>query len=567
MSISALAALAPKKKQPQRRALTVRRGSTGRGDYSTLDVVALFTAHGMYGRDLGGGKHAVLCIQADRHSDRRGAEASDTVIYEAGGGAWPGFHCSHAHCQGIGIRDVIAHFGDADRFCAEEFRPAAPIPTRSTQEHPGVTLADFRAFMPEHKYIFIPNGDLWPAASVNARIPPIPTGRVDENGKPETEPASRWLDREQPVEQMTWAPGEPALIEGRLINDGGWISRPGCTCFNRYRPPQVEPGDPGQVAPWWHHLCRVYGEEHGRHILAWLAHRVQRPGEKVNHALVLGGAQGIGKDTLLDPVKYAIGAWNFVEVSPVQLLGRFNGFVRSVILRVSEARDLGELDRFAFYEHTKTYTASPPDVLRCDEKNTRECTVFNCCGVIFTTNHRTNGIYLPDDDRRHFVAWSELTKDDFPTGYWSKLWGWYEDGGRQHVAAYLASVNLTGWDPKAPPPRTDAWRDIVDANRAPEDGDLSDVVDALGRPEVLTKEQMLSHESVSLDFKDWLRDRKNARQIPHRLEAAGYVPVRNDGQGDGRWRVAGKNVVVYGLKSVDLRERLAAVRAFTEAAR
>ncbi len=62
------------------------------------------------------------------------------------------------------------------------------------------------------------------------------------------------------------------------------------------------------------------------HIIMWLAHRVQRPQEKINHALVLGGAQGIGKDTLLEPVKRAVGPWNFAEVSPQQMLGRFNGF-------------------------------------------------------------------------------------------------------------------------------------------------------------------------------------------------------------------------------------------------
>jgi hypothetical protein len=38
--------------------------------------------------------------------------------------------------------------------------------------------------------------------------------------------------------------------------------------------------------------------------------------EKINHALILGGNQGVGKDTLLEPVKRAVGAWNFLEVSP-----------------------------------------------------------------------------------------------------------------------------------------------------------------------------------------------------------------------------------------------------------
>jgi len=58
----------------------------------------------------------------------------------------------------------------------------------------------------------------------------------------------------------------------------------------------------------------------------------------------------------------------------------------------------------------KSYLAAPPDVLRVNEKHLREYYVMNCCGVIITTNHKADGIYLPADDRRHFVAWSSLAK-------------------------------------------------------------------------------------------------------------------------------------------------------------
>lgn len=34
----------------------------------------------------------------------------------------------------------------------------------------GVSLEDFFAYMPMHNYIFEPSRELWPAASVNARI-------------------------------------------------------------------------------------------------------------------------------------------------------------------------------------------------------------------------------------------------------------------------------------------------------------------------------------------------------------------------------------------------------------
>ena len=201
---------------------------------------------------------------------------------------------------------------------------------------------------------------------------------------------------------------------------------------------------------------------------------------------MLGGNQGIGKDTALEPVKHAVGPWNFSEVSPQHLLGRFNGFLKSVILRVNEARDLGDINRFQFYDHMKAYTAAPPDVLRVDEKNLREHSVFNCVGVIITTNHKADGIYLPADDRRHFVAWSALTKDSFDETYWIKLWRWYCEGGTRHVAAYLAELDISAFDPKAPPPKTPAFWDIVDANRAPEDAELADILDKLGKPDATT---------------------------------------------------------------------------------
>jgi hypothetical protein len=81
------------------------------------------------------------------------------------------------------------------------------------------------------------------------------------------------------------------------------------------------------------------------------------------------------------------------------------------------------------------------------------------------------------------VAWSDLAKEDFSSNYWAKLWGWYAKGGDRHLAAYLAQLDISAFDPKAPPPKTAAFWDIVDANRAPEDAELADALDRLGNPD------------------------------------------------------------------------------------
>jgi Family of unknown function (DUF5906) len=453
---------------------------------------------------------------------------------------------------------------DARLWAASEpaYPPDGPCNGQTPGE--GVSLDDFRAFMEMHAYIFMPSGAMWPAASVNSRIPPIPL--VDKNGEPLLDDegkhrktsAAAWLDKHRPVEMMTWAPGEPRLIPDRLISDGGWVNRKGVTCFNLYRQPVIIPNKGADVAPWLDHAEKVYPSDAG-HIIKWLAHRVQHPEQKINHALVLGGNQGVGKDTLLEPAKRAIGPWNFLEVSPQQTLEPYNGFLKSVILRVNEARDLGEVDRFKFYDHMKAYTAAPPDVLRVNEKYLRAHYVFNCTGLIITSNHKGDGIFLPADDRRHFVAWSDLVKEDFEAAYWNNLWSWYEHGGFASVAAFLRDLDLSAFDPKAPPPKTAAFWDIVDANRAPEDAELADVLDEMGNPDGTTLLK-ITWEAGSKEIAGWLKDRKNRRLIPHRLEKCGYVPVRNDAADDGLWKIGGSRQVVYGKSTLSIAKRFQAAR-------
>jgi len=410
-----------------------------------------------------------------------------------------------------------------------------------------VAVEDFYAYRPEHKFIFVPTGSLWPQASVNAALP------MQGGVKPAT-----LIDVSRAVEQMTWAPGKPQIIRDEYIVNGGWMTRPNAQVFNLYRPPRPHLGRHDQAQPWIDHLHAVYPSE-GRHIEQWLACRVQRPHTKINHALVLGGSQGIGKDTLLEGPRHAVGHWNCATVSPIQLLGRFNSFLKSVLLVVSEARDLGEINRPNFYEHTKQIIAAPPEVLYIDEKNTHPYYIPNLVGVIITTNHKTAGIYLPPDDRRHFVAWSPLEINSFDDAYWRGIWGFYFNGGFEHVAAYLASLDISGFDPYEPPPHTDAFHEIVVNGTATEIGEMADALRLLGDPDTVTLDD-LTGVTTDAEFAAWIRDRKNRRMLPRWMEAAGYVIVRNPDSKQGLWSVSGKQQIVYGKANMAAQQRYLAAR-------
>jgi hypothetical protein len=420
-------------------------------------------------------------------------------------------------------------------------------------------LSDFYAHLPTHSYLYVPTRELWPASSVNGCGVPWP--EVQTAGGVQRVAPSRWLDRHRAVQQMAWHPDEPLIIRDKVLQISGWAAHAGATVFNLYRPPQRPPGDASKAGPWLEHVRRVFPDD-AEHLIDWLAYKVQHPGDKINHALVLGGQQGIGKDTLLEPVKAAVGAWNWQDITPSQMLGRFNGWAKAVIVRINEARDLGDVDRFAFYDHSKAVIAAPPDVIRVDEKHLRETYVANVCGVIVTTNHISDGLYLPADDRRHYVAWSQLSRDDFEPDYWQRIYGWFSAGGIGHVCAYLAKHDVSGFDPKAPPPKTAAFWAIVAAGEAPESGELRDLIDSMGRPPVLTLASLVDRAQQARQFAlaDELSDRKSRRAIPHRLERVGYVPVRNPDADDGLFKIAGRRQAVYAKRQLTVAEQIRAAR-------
>jgi hypothetical protein len=81
------------------------------------------------------------------------------------------------------------------------------------------------------------------------------------------------------------------------------------------------------------------------------------------------------------------------------------------------------------------------------------------------------------------------------------------------VAAYLSELDLTNFDPKAPPPKTAAFWDIVAAGSAPEDAELADVLETLNNPDAVTLAQLIE-AAAGTEAGEWLMDRKNRRATP-----------------------------------------------------
>lgn len=443
----------------------------------------------------------------------------------------------------------------------------------------GAQWEDFYSIMSQGKYLYVPTRRLWDRDAVVRAI-----GRDDAN----------IIDQQRQCQELTWAPGLPMVIPGKVILNGAWRDQLGANTFNTYCPPDPIPAWALPAKAWpWLKLGRFLFGDDAEHAIEWMAHRVQHPETKVNHGLVVGSlAHGIGKDTWLQGTTFAVGAWNWTNISARKAYADAsdkNSFLRSTILQISEAHDLGE-KRFGFYDTSKDWMAAPPNTLMVQDKWVVQHPIFNLVGPIITTNHKSDGLFIPPDDRRHYVMWSDRKSTDFPEGYWKKFHDWYnKNGGLEHVAAYLMryDLELAGFDPYAPPPRTAAWHEMVSANREPAENDLRGVLAAMGDqgfddeptghlPEAVTIDSVRrwcagamngdlpGDGEACADLYTLLSDRGKRRILAHRFERAGFTAAVNPDAESGLYKVGGIRQTVFVRADLRGRDRDKAVADLIE---
>jgi hypothetical protein len=88
------------------------------------------------------------------------------------------------------------------------------------------------------------------------------------------------------------------------------------------------------------------------------------------------------------------------------------------------------------------------------------------------------------------------------------------------------------------------------------------LIEAGGTPDAITIDQVITF-AQRMDMgaiADEFRDRRFRRAIPHKMERAGYASVRNPDSEDGRFKVSGRNVVIYARKNLSTADQVRAAR-------
>lgn len=408
-------------------------------------------------------------------------------------------------------------------------------------------MEDFRYDEQQEKFWDTTTGNLLGPKSVNGAIHRDDwPRRQNDDGEPVPYPPAQAIndiDTGLTVEGSTWWPGRPTFLLNLVVTERGAMDLKGAVCYNSYIPPPP-PRDPGSVTPdkWIAHVKRLYPDpkEH-EHFFDFAAHMIQRPDEKVNHGVVMAGAQGIGKDTALLPLRRGVGEWNAAEIAPDAIASPYNGYLRSVLLVINEVRPQDEDHKASnFYNMLKPLLAAPPDMLPMTLKYANTIYVRNLCHVVLTTNDPLT-MYIPPEDRRLMVMTSPLPDPKvnkvFPEGYFEDLHAYLAAGGTDAVIQWLAARRIWHFSVASPPPMTAGKKAIIESAHQVRRTLVDDLFEAYVEqmcdgqpPDVVFHADLSAFAKHCSLFDDVARvvGLLNAKNFHFKMAERGYDMLRND---------------------------------------
>jgi hypothetical protein len=259
--------------------------------------------------------------------------------------------------------------------------------------------------------------------------------------------------------------------------DGVVVRRDGVEYGNRWRDARPVPV-PGDAGLWLEHVERMvpYLDER-EHLLNVLAYKIQNPSVKINHAVLVGGLPGSGKDTMMAPFFWAIGGdtkQNCSLVRNEELTSQWGYALECEVMEIAELRQSEARDRRALENSLKPIIAAPPDFLQINRKGLHPYMAPNRVLVVAFSNERA-AISIPTNDRRWFCLWSDAGR--LPEADARRLWTWYKlKGGFAAVASYLHGRDVSAFNPGAAPPMTEAKAIMIDHGRSTAESYLVELI-------------------------------------------------------------------------------------------
>jgi hypothetical protein len=258
--------------------------------------------------------------------------------------------------------------------------------------------------------------------------------------------------------------GAPALAAVTFAaGDDVLVTRDGLVYGNRWTNARPDVSESDKIAdhdvePWLEHCRNLITDDRDLdHILNAMAFKIQNPKVKINHAILIGGDEGAGKDTIFQPFLWALGGGNWRNRSVIEAGGlesQWGYALEAEVVILNELKEPEARERRAMANKLKPLIAAPPATLSVNRKGMHPYDLVNRLMVLAYTNDSLP-ITLPTQDRRWFCVWTHAPRMTTPAA--DALWDWYETGGYEKCAAWLHQRDVSSFNPSAPPPVTE-WK-------------------------------------------------------------------------------------------------------------
>lgn len=402
-------------------------------------------------------------------------------------------------------------------FCPNQQLGVVPIWARSMDQ--GMVMSAFRTMM-------MPNCD----EDVGPR-----------GGRQITNPVDIWSssDLRKTVQGIRMRPDQQRPLYSDA--EGDWV--------NCYCPPAHDAagGSPDVGVEFIDYL--LPDEEERLYFKQWLSYKFQHPHVPGPAIVMVARKQGTGRGTLGELMKRLFGA-NYVVALPFSIFaGRSyqsqytDWGATSVMALISESSEIeGSVYRAKTntYEHLKELIEPRPHEKMFVSKGSRSFKAISCTSYIIATNN-VDAISVPETDRRIAVL---ANGDPADEAFWVRVNAWLEiDANIAAFAAWLTSVDLTGYSPFVAPKTTDAKREMVELSGSDIDRALEIAFDGL-QAEVYTASQIVNGVKVVAEEHD-LRLPDRWHDVVHReAQKRGYrVGIRKGTNWQPQFD--GKRLAVY----------------------
>ncbi|GJD32823.1 hypothetical protein PMNALOAF_4102 [Methylobacterium adhaesivum] len=290
------------------------------------------------------------------------------------------------------------------------------------------------------------------------------------------------------------------------------------------------------------------------HVIQYLAHLIQHPGEKIEHGIIVTGGYGTGKSTLHRIVVTMIGAKNARKIEGVELGQEWTArLVDAKVLMIEEAHH-GE--RLEVFEKTKTLLTE--EFYYAHDKNVRRFRGRTPRGMFLASNDAAPMV-LPRGDRRWFVCATPETPDTeeekmVNRTFFKRLHDRLDqdDSLVAAFAEHLRTVSLEGFNAKGAPPMTKAKEVATEESRTPTAQVLAELIQAGAYP--LHRDIVEVKEVVgALKASTWVTNlgRLNPRSVAKAMRDVGARQVNMDGDDHMELVIGGgKKVRPWAIRSV-----------------